>query len=219
VRIVAFGDIHGEIYYIKGIKELTQADWVIVTGDFTNIGGKMEVEWILKEIGKYNKNILAQLGNMDKPEVNDYLTELGINLHGYGYKLSEDLGIFGVGGSTFTPFNTPTEYSEQEIEDIVYRGYEMIKHLPKKILVSHTPPYNTNTDVIESGQHVGSKAIREFIERCQPEICLTGHIHESRNIDRIGKTLILNPGMLSNGYILVYKEGDIIDAKLRPLVL
>jgi len=95
----------------------------------------------------------------------------------------------------------------------------MIKHLPKKILVSHTPPYNTNTDVIESGQHVGSKAIREFIERHQPEICLTGHIHESRNIDRIGKTLILNPGMLSDGYILVYKEGDIIGAKLRPLVL
>ncbi len=211
---MAFGDIHGEVYHIKKIKELKQADWIIVTGDFTNIGGKKEVERMLKEISKYNKNILAQLGNMDKPEVDDYLTRLGINLHGYGYKLSKDLAVFGVGGSTPTPFNTPTEYSEQEIKTIVYNGYEMIKHVPIKILVSHTPPYGTNTDIVGSGQHVGSQVIRAFIERHQPELCLTGHIHESRNIDRIGKTTIFNPGMLSNGYILVYKEGNKMDAKL-----
>ncbi|KPJ69115.1 MAG: hypothetical protein AMJ45_01075 [Syntrophobacter sp. DG_60] len=214
MKILAFGDIHGEIHYIKKIKPLQHADWVIITGDFTDIGGGKEVERMLKEISKYNKNILAQLGNMDKPEVDDYLTGLGINLHGYGYRLSEDLGIFGVGGSIPTPFNTPTEYSEQEIKNIVYKGYEMIKHVPIKILVSHTPPYDTNTDIVRGRRHIGSQVIRAFIEKHQPQLCLTGHIHESRNIDKIGKTLILNPGTLSDGYILVYKEGNEIEAKL-----
>ena len=39
--MVAFGDIHAQESYIGKIKELPQADWVIVTGDLTNAGGRM----------------------------------------------------------------------------------------------------------------------------------------------------------------------------------
>ena len=44
--------------------------------------------------------------------------------------------------------------------------------------------------------HVGSVAIRRFIEECQPLLTLHGHIHESVRItgaflDRIGRTVCL----------------------------
>ncbi|CAD7778588.1 MAG: hypothetical protein KCCBMMGE_00679 [Candidatus Methanoperedenaceae archaeon GB37] len=45
-------------------------------------------------------------------------------------------------------------------------------------------------------------------------MCLTGHIHEARNIDKIGKTLILNPGTIAQGYILVEWDGIALNATL-----
>ena len=71
---------------------------------------------------------------------------------------------------------------------------------PKKtIYVFHTPPFNTKLDIITDGTHVGSKALREFIEKQQPYLTLHGHIHESPKmsgsfIDKIDKTICINVG-------------------------
>lgn len=66
------------------------------------------------------------------------------------------------------------------------------------VLVTHSPPRDTNCDQIGAGQHVGSRAIRAFVEHRQPRIVLSGHIHESPRIasfrDRIGGTEVVNPG-------------------------
>ena len=99
MRIIAFGDIHEDSGNLSPLKnELESADLVIATGDLTNYNGKKEAEKVIEEIMKYNENILAQLGNLDQPEVNDYLDEKGINLHRNGF-IRDDIGIFGVGGS------------------------------------------------------------------------------------------------------------------------
>lgn len=71
---------------------------------------------------------------------------------------------------------------------------------PKKtIYVIHAPPCNTKLDVVTTGAHVGSKAVREFIEKEQPPLTLHGHIHESPKMsgswhDRIGSTICINVG-------------------------
>ena len=57
----------------------------------------------------------------------------------------------------------------------------------------------TKTDLLPSGKHVGSESLRKIIEEFQPTINLCGHIHESMAIDKIGKTTIINPGMLKRG--------------------
>lgn len=208
MHIIAFGDIHMEYAGVENITGLSKADLVIITGDFTNFGGKKEASTVLDVIRRINPKIYAVPGNMDKASVGDYLDELGINIHGKGLVVGE-LGIFGVGGSNLTPFNTPTEFSEEELGDIVNRAYQYVTQAPIKVLVSHTPPFNTATDLIGSGVHVGSTAIRKFIEEKQPDFCLTGHIHESRGKDRIGHTLILNPGMLKDpGWIEFSRQDD-----------
>lgn len=203
MKIIAFGDIHMDYQAAENISGIRDADLIIITGDFTNFGGKKDAETVLNAIRSLNKNILALPGNLDQSSVGSYLDELEINIHGRGVKVG-DAGIFGVGGSNITPFNTPTEFSEDELFQLAMRGYEEIASLPVKIFVSHAPPFNTVVDRIKSGIHVGSTAIRRFIEEKQPDFCLTGHIHESRGEERVGKTLVLNPGMLKGpGWIEV----------------
>ncbi len=195
MKVIAFGDIHMDCRAIKKIPDLEHANLVIITGDLTNFGGRKEALRILEEIRGINPRCYAIHGNLDLPEVNDLLSGLEINLHSTGI-IQGDIGLFGVGGSNITPFNTPSEYTEEEISEFVNRAYECIQDAPIKVLISHAPPYGTVTDQLNNGMHVGSKAIREFIEKYQPDFCFTGHIHEARGKDTIGQSLILNPGML-----------------------
>jgi uncharacterized protein len=52
------------------------------------------------------------------------------------------------------------------------------------ILVSHAPPFGLGLGVLHSGEDVGSRAVRAFIEQHQPLLTLSGHIHESPDVGR-----------------------------------
>jgi len=79
--------------------------------------------------------------------------------------------------------------------------------LERAALILHSPPYETNLDrAALDGQvidhvpldvHVGSIAIRRFIEERQPLVTLHGHVHESARLtgswrDRIGRTHVFS---------------------------
>ena len=69
----------------------------------------------------------------------------------------------------------------------------------RTIAVIHCPPSRTRCDVLYNGQHIGSEALRRWIELVQPLLTLHGHIHESPHLsgafcDRIGTTAVVNPG-------------------------
>jgi uncharacterized protein len=96
------------------------------------------------------------------------------------------------------------EYStiQKDIEALVNND-----DLSHSIFLFHTPPYQTNLDragldgqmiaSVPLDVHVGSIAIKKFIEEKQPYLTLHGHIHESARItgswkDRIGNTVLLS---------------------------
>jgi Icc-related predicted phosphoesterase len=218
MNIIAFGDIHEYIHTLATIETpLRHTDLILVTGDITRWRGPATAAKVLEAIGYYNTNILAQVGNTDNWDIHHYLNDLGINLHGQGYRFG-DLGIFGVGGSNATPFYTPTEFSEEEITDYLLAGYDMIKEAPRKLLIAHCPPYHTAVDRIYTGAHVGSTGVRQFIEAYQPDICISGHIHEAPGEDRLGNTLLLNPGMLAQGgYVTVSYTPEALTAQRIPV--
>jgi Icc-related predicted phosphoesterase len=218
MKIISFGDIHEDYSNLIPLRdELENADLVIVTGDLTNFNGRKEAEKVIEEIMKYNKNILAQLGNLDQPEVNDYLTERGINLHRNGF-IKGDIGIFGVGGSNLTPFNTPTEFSEDEIEMFLLDGIAKVRNAKYKIMVPHMPPKDTKLDIISAGAHVGSQSVRDFILKHKPDISLSGHIHEARGSDTIGNTVVFNAGMFrEGGYVIITKQSGGLSSELKVL--
>ena len=210
MHIIAFGDIHMAANACRNIPGIRQADLVLLTGDLTNFGSQREVQQVLDEVMTFNPRVLAQFGNLDRPDINEHLDHLGINLHGRGLLVHDRLCIVGIGGSNPTPFHTPTEFSEEEMMLIGTKAYQQgLDAIAQKgpahgsripvLLVSHAPPANTRVDMIFDGRHVGSTAVRRIIEDYQPEICVTGHIHEAKGSDSIGSTTILNPGTLRSG--------------------
>ena len=216
MRIIGFGDIHMNPGAAENIPALKSADLIIVTGDITNYGSSLDAGKVLSKLQAINSSILAVAGNLDQPEVAQYLEDNGMSLHGMG-RIINGLSMMGLGGSNYTPFNTPYEFSEQELADLLTLGFSQVGDAKNFILVSHTPPVQTKTDQLVNGNHVGSKAVRTFIEEKQPLLCLTGHIHESMGQDYIGKTLVLNPGMMKDGgYIEVLYEDSKLSASLYP---
>jgi len=194
---------------------LENADLIVISGDLTNYHGKVEAKKVLESIKRYNKRLLAQYGNLDQPEVNEHLTGEGVNLHGNGYVFG-DVGIFGCGASSPTPFNTPSEISESDIEKYLVNGYIKVKDAKWKIMVCHTPPKDTAIDIIRSGIHVGSSTVRDFIVQYKPDVCISGHIHESRGKDKVGDTIVLNAGMFRDGwYIEVFIDKGVLSAELK----
>jgi len=216
MKIISFGDVHEDTNNLIKIKsELENADLIVISGDLTNYHGKVEAKKVLESIKRYNKRLLAQYGNLDQPEVNEHLTGEGVNLHGNGYVFG-DVGIFGCGASSPTPFNTPSEISESDIEKYLVNGYIKVKDAKWKIMVCHTPPKDTAIDIIRSGIHVGSSTVRDFIVQYKPDVCISGHIHESRGKDKVGDTIVLNAGMFRDGwYIEVFIDKGVLSAELK----
>ncbi|MBT4388047.1 hypothetical protein HOK68_00875 [Candidatus Woesearchaeota archaeon] len=90
--------------------------------------------------------------------------------------------------------------------------------ISKLVLVTHSPPYDTNLDLIFSGEHVGSLAVKQFIEKQQPLMTLHGHIHET--VDKsgdfkeiIGKTISVCSGNDHIGLDLAIIEFNLNDIK------
>ncbi len=215
---IAFGDVHeslGNIYKVEDIKE---ADAILVSGDLTNVGSRSRAASIVDEIRSLNSRVYAQIGNMDTREVERYLDEEGVNIHNRMVPLAQDIHLLGLGYSTPTPFSTPSEVSEKQmdnwLENITAKALEA-SHL---IFLSHTPPFNTSADRLGRGNNVGSRAVRNFIEKVQPGVCVTGHIHEARSVDHIGRTTVINPGVLAaGGYVRISFDGGQLKAELREV--
>ena len=69
----------------------------------------------------------------------------------------------GLGYSNITPFNTPGEYSEEEIS----RALSAFDGIDPLYLVVHFPPHGTKLDEYAPGKHAGSPALREWVERAR----------------------------------------------------
>jgi Icc-related predicted phosphoesterase len=219
-RWLAIGDVHDDgIDKLGAIPELSGADGLIITGDLTNIGGAREAARVLQAARRHVPVVAAQIGNMDKAEVAEFLSTEGINIHAAARLLAPGLAAIGIGGSTPTPFGTPSEFSETSYAAWLESCWPEAKKLADQVLlVSHNPPKHTKCDMIGGGMHVGSEAVRAFIETRQPAVCLCGHIHEARATDVIGATQVINPGNFSaGGYIILsYAQGRLA-ADLRIL--
>jgi uncharacterized protein len=213
---IAVGDLHEEVSNAERIPDLGQARGLLISGDITNRGLRQSAERVLSCLAEINPRILAQIGNMDSPEVVALLDERGWNVHARNTDLGYGVGLLGVGYSTPTPFGTPSEVSEEQIEEWLERSAEGADGFNHILLMSHTPPYQTAADRLPGGQSVGSRAVRRFIELHQPEVCITGHIHEARSVDTIGRTTVINPGMLrAGGYAVIRLTAAGLEAELK----
>ncbi|MGN6276919.1 MAG: metallophosphoesterase family protein [Solirubrobacterales bacterium] len=113
------------------------------------------------------------------------------------------------GYSNRTPWKTPRELDEEEIYERLKRLADQLETPRQAIFNIHVPPYESSLDVafevddelryvMKGGRPhevpTGSPAVRQIIEEAQPLLSLHGHIHESKGVTRIGRTVAINPG-------------------------
>ncbi|ETR72492.1 MAG: phosphoesterase [Candidatus Magnetoglobus multicellularis str. Araruama] len=214
---IGIGDIHNNVSHLDHFPTLEKADGVIIHGDITNRGDFSQAALMITRIASKNPRVYAQAGNMDGMAIQDYLDQKNMTIHRKGFELSEGIGIMGVGMSTPTPFQTPGEFPEDQLNEWLEETWKSISHMPHTIVVTHDPPYGTRLD-ITSGNHVGSRSVLSFIEKYQPDILLCGHIHESKGKDTIGRTRAVNPGdFASGGYALIQYQNDTLDIHFKQL--
>lgn len=218
MKIISFGDVHMATRNLARMgDQLRDTDLIIVSGDLTNFGGAADARKVLDAVRAACPRVLALPGNLDQPEVTAFLETASVALHGKGLMI-DGVGIFGCGGSNISPFRTPTEFTEDEIYDTLMRGYAAVRDCRPLLMVCHPPPFETKCDRIIGGRAVGSTAARRFIEEVQPDVCISGHIHESAAVDRIGATTVFNAGPFKDGgYIVVHSDGAQLRAQLEFL--
>jgi Icc-related predicted phosphoesterase len=93
----------------------------------------------------------------------------------------------------------------------------------RTIYVCHTPPANTPLDQMPRGKHVGSKALRAFVERHAPPLTLHGHIHEAPDLSRqyaiqLGATWSVNPGHAARRFQAVALDTDDVAGTIEHTV-
>jgi molecular chaperone DnaJ len=212
LKLLVISDLHGNRTIISNLHAKTSNEEIaviIICGDLTHFGDLAEAKDTLKTLAKLGTSVLFVPGNCDPKELANLLCVQGaVNLHGKCKKV-EGLCFLGIGGSPTGPFRTPFEISEDEIKQILKETYLESGVGERFILVSHAPPANTAVDLSRSGIHVGSLAVREFVEVRKPSLVLCGHIHEARGKDFINGTLVVNPGPAHRGmYAMVRVDRD-----------
>jgi uncharacterized protein len=214
MRIVAFTDVHGSYGRLEEILRTESSfDAIIIGGDLTTQGTTDEAGSVIRRLQELHKPVLAVAGNMDSPSFDSTYESLGVNINAKGVVVG-DTGFFGVAGSPFTPMNTPYEISETEIARRAALGWQDVAAVRWRIFVPHAPPRGTTLDRILIGKHVGSVAVREFVELHQPDVLVCGHIHESRGIDSLGKTQMVNCGAAARGYYAVIEITETVKIQL-----
>ena len=204
MKIIGIVDLHGDPGYAgKLASEVPDADLLLIGGDLTHFGRVEDAADILATMEPCAPRCLAVLGNVDYPEVRQGLIAQGVNLDRSGVQVQE-VDCIGVGGSTPCPGKTPNEYPEAEFTTHLRTALAEVDGDRPLVMVSHQPPIDTVVDQVPNGDHVGSRAVRAFIEEHQPLCCLSGHIHEGNGVDRIGSTQLVNPGPFMRGrYALI----------------
>ncbi len=116
------------------------------------------------------------------------------------------------GFANITPWHCPRDLTEEEIARRLEKKIQLLDDPRSAIFNLHCPPINSGLDTcpkldtsvtpprpfMNAGGVIlfgaGSTAVRAAIEKYQPMLGLHGHIHESKNVAKIGKTVCINPG-------------------------
>ncbi len=230
MKILLCSDLSNKIPKIPQ-EIIDSCDFVLLAGDIT-IGARS----LKRTISVFEKlcdlfpdplPVFLIPGNHDLPlisEIPEFFPKNFIQMHNKSLifridGFEKEIFIVGFGGSTPIPgfpvkvpgpnyFTFESDEIYNSLKTIITEGEGNFSGDYFTILFVHEPPFNTLLDITYHKEHVGSKSIRRIIEEFQPNIAVAGHIHESRGVDKIYQTIVVNAGeaKYSNYAIFDIKE-------------
>jgi Icc-related predicted phosphoesterase len=165
-------------------------------------------------------------GNDDIWEIDDIIEQSPCVSFAEGKLLDLDgFSLVSMGWTNPTPWDTFREAPEDELAAKIEAVATQVPDMGRTIFNFHAPPYGTGLDEapaldstlrpIHGGavmKPVGSKAVRDAIMQHQPMLSVHGHIHESRAVKKMGRTLAINPGSVYGDGVL---QGAVIDLNAK----
>lgn len=216
MKLVAVSDIHGAAGRLRALLLGERPfDVVVAAGDLTTFGLDSRAREVLDVLSEAGAPVLVVAGNMDPPRLERVFSARGVSINERGVLLG-GVGFYGCSGAPVSALRTPNEITEEEIRRRTDNGFQQVAGSRVRVFVSHAPPISCALDRLASGEHVGSTAVREAIERQAPHLVVCGHIHEARGIDYIGATPVVNCGAAAEGYYAVASIGATVDVVTRP---
>jgi Icc-related predicted phosphoesterase len=176
-------------------------------------------------------------GNDDPQDLLDVLeaahSEPVINCEEKIVLLEDTYPMANCGYSNPTPWQTPRETDEATLEQLLEKAVAGVEDFTSAIFNMHVPPYDCTLDdcpkldwstdpptpIVVAGvpqsAPAGSTAVRKVVEKYQPLLLLTGHIHESRGLVKVGRTTVINPGSeygegVLRGCIFTLEPGKVV---------
>lgn len=202
--IVFLTDIHGNTDAALKIFEQEEPDMVLIGGDVTDLGEPLD--GVIPFLDEIPAPTFVIPGNCDKREiVAVFEASAAVSIHKKTFDMG-DITVAGVGGSNPSPFGTPFEHQEDEIEQIIAGILSGMKKNRWNILVTHAPPYGVLDEVapdVHVGCHAVAKAAPEF------DIICCGHIHEQKGVASLNGRICVNPGPAKEGnYAVITLDED-----------
>jgi uncharacterized protein len=183
MKLLIFSDIHADYAALEKLMSI-DADYYFAAGDLVNWGRGLDQAGPILQ--KHAERMYVLPGNHESADdITRFCADFKLHdFHGQTLRVS-GYTIAGLGCSNPTPFDTPGEYTEAEIEARL-KPFAGIKPL---VLICHCPPKETALDEAAGGAHFGSSAIRDFIDQQQPDYFFCGHIHEAAGVEiKLGRT-------------------------------
>ena len=210
--VLLLADLHGQFGKIDSFLELNP-EAVFIAGDITNMGPVDAVDDVLSRI---DVPCFAVPGNCDPREILETLEHSdAVNMHGHQMNLGK-MTIVGVGGSNPTPFGTPFEMTDKQIDDVLTAAMKKMERAVHNVLLCHAPPYETLDK--PAGEHVGSHSIRKHMKAFDLVCC--AHIHEARGVMDVDGVKVVNPGPAMDGHCAMLHFGtDAKDIKVELLTV
>ncbi|MFX1248558.1 MAG: hypothetical protein ACFFBQ_14320 [Promethearchaeota archaeon] len=140
--------------------------------------------------------------------------------------------MISYGWTTPTPWNSYRETTEDVIKERINKLASTINNIENALFCFHCPPYNTLLDKtlflksrepyvgFGSFYSIGSKCVKQAIQRYQPLLSFHGHVHKlvtvshSSGCIKIGRTHCMNPGSeyssnILKGFLVELNESEI----------
>ncbi|MHC4400232.1 MAG: metallophosphoesterase family protein [Planctomycetota bacterium] len=214
MRFLAITDLHGSLAALERIiASAGPIDAILMGGDITHFGSPEDAEMPIQRGRAERTHVLAVTGNCDSAEIEERLVQLGVSLHGRGVVLD---GVGWHGMSAIPPWHRGMhQFTEEQLAEALRIGHAQLSDANHHCVLAHAPPHGLSVDRVAAGRHVGSAALREFIERAEPCLVVCGHVHEGRGVETLGPTTVVNCGPAVSGNYALIEADDEIRVELR----
>lgn len=206
MKLLFLADLHFSLkQYDWVVAHATEYDLIVIGGDLLDLSSSLDLDTQITVVEKYfsvltkTSKLAVSSGNHDgdtRNAADESVAQWLQDSRAEGLYVDGDSFDFLNARITVCPW-WDGELSRNEIQSQLEREAASVRG--RWIWIHHAPPEGAST-CWNGRKFIGDEFLRKWIERFQPDMVLSGHIHDAPFckagswVDRIGRTWVFNTG-------------------------